>query len=101
MTHLTKHNLISPTQYAFRPNSSTTLALQTIINNIHKHKTKHRFTLAIFVDLSKAYDTISHAKLLHKLRHEFNFSEETTAFFASYFQRREQSTHTHNTRNQI
>jgi hypothetical protein len=50
--------------------------------------------MAIYIDLSKAYDTISHAKLLYKLRHEFNFSAETTAFFASYFQRREQSTHT-------
>ena len=27
MTHLTRHNMISSTQYAFRPNSSTTLAL--------------------------------------------------------------------------
>jgi hypothetical protein len=94
MDHLTKHNLISPTQYAFRPNSSTTLALQTIINNIHQHKSKHKPTLAIYIDLSKAYDTISHAKLIHKLKHEFNFTDSTTAFFATYFQRREQSTHT-------
>ena len=53
MDHLTKHNLISPTQYAFRPNSSTTTALQTIINNIHQHKSKHKPTLAIYIDLSK------------------------------------------------
>ena len=94
MDHLTKHNLISPTQYAFRPNSSTTTALQTIINNIHQHKSKHKPTLAIYIDLSKAYDTISHTKLIHKLRHEFNFTDSTTTFFASYFQHREQSTHT-------
>ena len=94
MDHLTKHNIISPTQYAFRPNSSTTTALQTIINNIHQHKSKHKPTLAIYIDLSKAYDTISHTKLIHKLRHEFNFTDSTTTFFASYFQHREQSTHT-------
>ena len=40
MTHLTKYSLISATQYAFRPNSSTTLALQTILNNIHKNVRK-------------------------------------------------------------
>ena len=28
MTHLIEHNILSPTQYAFRPNSSTTLTLQ-------------------------------------------------------------------------
>ena len=94
MTHLTKHNIISPTQYAFRPNSSTTLALQTIINNIHRQKRKRQPTLAIYVDLSKAYDTISHDKLLHKLRHEFNFTEGTTLFFRSYFTNRKQTTHT-------
>jgi hypothetical protein len=94
MDHLIEHNLISPTQYAFRPNSSTTLALQTIIDNIHKHISQHKPTLAIYVDLSKAYDTISHSKLLHKLRHEFNFSPETTTYFASYFRNRQQSTHT-------
>jgi hypothetical protein len=94
MDHLTKHNIISPTQYAFRPNSSTTLALETIIDNIHKCRHKRHPTLAIYVDLSKAYDTVSHTKLLHKLQNDFNFTPETTAFFASYFRNRTQSTHT-------
>ena len=94
MSHLIEHCLISPTQYAFRPNSSTTLALQTVLNNIHKNVQKRNPTLAIYVDLSKAYDTISHEKLLHKLRHDFNFTPETVDFFASYFRNRQQSTHT-------
>jgi hypothetical protein len=94
MTHLTNNNIISPTQYAFRPNSSTTAALQTILNKIHKHKSTKQPLLAIYIDLSKAYDTIEHERLLHKLRHNFNFTEQTTAFFASYFHNRTQSTHT-------
>ena len=88
MTHLTKHNIISPTQYAFRPNSNTTLALQTIINRIHKHKADKQPLLAIYIDLSKAYDTISHEKLIHKLQNNFNFTQGTTNFFRSYLQRR-------------
>ena len=94
MEHLTEHNIISPTQYAFRPNSSTTLALQTILDNIHKHKSDKHPTLAIYIDLSKAYDTISHEKLLHKLRHDFNFTTETVTFFKSYFRNRIQTMHT-------
>jgi hypothetical protein len=101
MHHLTKHNIISPTQYAFRPDSSTTLALQTILNDIHKHKFKWKPTLAIYIDLSKAYDTISHSKLLHKLRHDFNFSENTVKFFKSYFHNRQQSTHTQNAQSRM
>ena len=94
MAHLLTHNILSPTQYAFRPQSSTTLALQSVLNYIHKHKQHHKPTLAIYVDLSKAYDTISHQKLIHKLQHEFNFAPGTTKFFASYFTNRQQSTHT-------
>lgn len=94
MRHLTTYNIISPTQYAFRPNSNCTLALQTIIDKIHHNKHQHKPTLAIYVDLSKAYDTISHAKLLDKLQNEFHFTPPTVAFFASYFSNRQQSLHT-------
>jgi hypothetical protein len=96
MLHLTKHDLISPTQYAFRPNSNCTLALQTIIDDITKNKSNHNPTLAIYIDLSKAYDTISHQKLITKLRDEFNFTPTAVAFFASYFRNRHQSVHTQN-----
>jgi hypothetical protein len=101
MTFLTTNNIISPTQYAFRPNSSTTLALQTILNKIHKHKRQKHPLLAIYVDLSKAYDTISHEKLLHKLRHDFNFTKNTTDFFASYLSNRQQSTHTQHAKSRM
>jgi len=100
MEHLTKHNIISPTQYAFRPNSNTTLALQTVLDEIHRHTSDNNPTLAIYVDLSKAYDTISHEKLLHKLRHDFNFTAPTVAFFSSYFRNRIQSTHTQHAQSQ-
>ena len=101
MHHLTTHNIISPTQYAFRPNSNTTLALQTIVDRLHKHMKQKQPTLAIYIDLSKAYDTVSHKELIHKLRHHFNFSEHTTAFFATYFQNRRQSTHTQHAQSDI
>ena len=96
MKHLLEHNLISPTQYAFRPHSNTTLALQAVLNDIHERKRKHQPILAIYVDLSKAYDTVSHPKLLQKLQQEFNFAPITTKFFSSYFKNRQQETHTKN-----
>jgi hypothetical protein len=94
MTHLTDNNIISPTQYAFRPNSSTTLALQSILNRLHHNTHQHHPALAIYVDLSKAYDTISHRKLIDKLRKEFNFTPGTLKYFESYFHNRQQSLHT-------
>ena len=94
MTHLTEHNIITPTQYAFRPNSGTTMALQSVINTTHKHRHRRKPTLAIYIDLSKAYDTIKHERLLHKLEHDFSFTPNSVAFFRSYFHNRVQSTHT-------
>ena len=94
MKYLLDHKLISTTQYAFRPHSSTSTALQTILNDIHRHRLRRHPTIAIYIDLSKAYDTVSHEKLLHKLKHNFNFSTDTVAFIASYFRNRRQTTHT-------
>ena len=96
MHHLTTHNVISPTQYAFRPNSSTTLALQTILDSIRQQKQTRKPILAIYIDLSKAYDTVEYSRLLQKLQHLYNFTPETTAFFRSYLTNRQQSTHTTN-----
>lgn len=94
MQHLLQHNMLSPTQYAFRPKSNCTMALQTIIDEIIKQKTQKHPTLAIYVDLSKAYDTVSHDRLISKLKNEFNFTAETTQFFQSYLTNRQQSLHT-------
>jgi hypothetical protein len=96
MEHAIKHNILSRTQYAFRPNSNTTLALQTIINKLHKSKENRQATTAIYIDLSKAYDTVSHRKLLQKLKHDFNFTPNTISFIETYFKDRLQSTHTQN-----
>jgi hypothetical protein len=94
MTHLLTYDLISPHNFAFRPYSDCSLALQTIFDKISLNKKSGRPTLAIFLDLSKAYDTINHDILLHHLQHRFNFDENTTNLFRSYFTNRQQSTHT-------
>lgn len=59
-----------------------------------KQKRKFRPTLATYIDLSKAYDTVSHQKLLRKLRNDFSFSPSTVAFFQSYFTNRTQQLYT-------
>ena len=83
MTHLTRYDILSRTQYAFRPHSNTTITTQTILSNIQNLKGPGRYVLALFIDLSKAYDTIDHATLIHKLRNNINFSDNTTTFFKS------------------
>jgi hypothetical protein len=70
------------------------MALQTIIDKLQKHRDTKHPTLVIYLDLSKAYDTVSHEKLIHKLKYNFNFDHDTITFISTYFKNRIQTTHT-------
>lgn len=65
--HSLSHNIISPKQFGFRQNCSTENALFHFTNKIHEHLNKNEKTLAIFLDLAKAFDSISHELLLEKM----------------------------------
>ena len=66
-SHLSKHDIISEQQFGFRPKFTTEYAIldiyEKLINNLDKKLT----TCAIFLDLAKAFDTVSHDILLRKL----------------------------------
>ena len=62
-----KNNVIHPNQYGFRQNLSTTHAMLDIMSKINNHMIKNKFTVLIFLDLRKAFDTISHDILLKNL----------------------------------
>ena len=67
--HLSKQVLISPNQSGFRPGDSTINQLLLITNNIYKafDERPSREMRAIFLDLSKAFDTVLHEGLIHKV----------------------------------
>ena len=67
--HLCKHNLISPHQSGFCPGDSTINQLLLITHNICRtfDERPSREMWAIFLDLSKAFDTVWHEGLIHKL----------------------------------
>ena len=59
--------IIYENQFGFRKNHSTSHAINYSVGKILENLNKNKHTLGIFIDLSKAFDTINHDKLLTKL----------------------------------
>ena len=64
-----KNDILSKDQYGFRKNRSTELAILDFIDRITKAIDERKFTVGIFLDLSKVFDTINHKILISKLEH--------------------------------
>ena len=64
---LDKHNIFYEKQYGFRKNHSCERAIQNLCGHLLRNKDDGIKSVAIFLDLSKAFDSLSHTLLLKKL----------------------------------
>lgn len=62
-----KNKLLHKNQFGFRKNLSTSDALQLFSDTIFQNLDASKPSMAIFLDLAKAFDTVDHKKLLQKL----------------------------------
>ena len=67
ITFLEENNLIYSNQFGFRKGISTEQAVILFLDEIRSNVDKGRLIGACFVDLTKAFDTISHSTLVSKL----------------------------------
>lgn len=86
---LNKHNIISDRQFGFRQKYSTYMAALDISNFISKGFDNNEYTLGIFLDLSKAFDTVDHNILLSKLFH-YGIRGVAHDWFLDYLSNRKQ-----------
>ena len=84
-----KNNILSEHQYGFRKNRSTELAIIEFIDKITKAIDKGQYTIGIFLDLSKAFDTINHSILIKKLEY-YGIRGVALKWFENYLANRKQ-----------
>ena len=68
-TYFQKNRLLYNGQYGFRMNHSTELAAIELVDRILKDIDNKKLPLAIYMDLSKAFDTLDHNILIKKLQY--------------------------------
>ena len=64
--YLIKYNLLYCKQFGFKKGRSPEYAILQLVEQINQSFEKNEFTLGVFVDLSKAFDTFRHQILLKK-----------------------------------
>ena len=69
MAYLEKFMILRDNQYGFRKNHSISLALVDLYDKILSAIDRKETSVGIFLDLSKAFDTVNHNILFDKLEH--------------------------------
>ena len=86
--YLTVNSLLHANQYDFRAKYSTELALNELVDRIYSQLDGKK-TIAIFMDLSKAFYIIDHEILITKMEH-YGIKNLESQWFKSYLSDRKQ-----------
>lgn len=89
INYIDKHNILYEYQFGFRKGHSTMQAITEITDNLKKAIDSNLYTCGVFLDLSKAFDTVNHSILLNKLR-TYGIRGLPLNWFSSYLKNRKQ-----------
>ena len=81
--YLDDNNLLFDSPYGFRKHHSTELAAVELIDRIYETMDHGDIPISIFLDLSKAFDTLDHSILLNKLEY-YGVKGNASRWLSSY-----------------
>ena len=84
---LNQSNQFYNSQYGFRSHHSCEHAIAELVGNILKNKENGKTTISLFLDLSKAFDSLQHKTLLKKLE-IYGIRGIALKWFTSYLENR-------------
>ena len=87
--YIEKHKIVTEQQYGFRKNRSTEFAIIEFVDKITKAIDQGKYTIGIFLDFSKAFDTINHKILIKKLEF-YGIRGISQKWFENYLENRKQ-----------
>jgi len=88
--HVTSCSTFNDFQSAYRKGYSTETALLHTVNNIRQNMDASKATLAVGLDLSAAFDTVSHTLLLRRLEVSYKVCGPVLSWIESYLSDRSQ-----------
>ena len=86
---LLENNTLYQKQFGFQNAHSTEHAILQLVNQITEAFSQGKFTVGIFLDISKAFDIVNHNILLEKLK-AYEIQSENLKWFRSYLLNRKQ-----------
>ena len=86
---LTKNNILCESQFGFRKKCTTIHAVLKSVNTIAESIDKLSHTIGVFLDFSKAFDSVNHDILLYKLS-RYGIRGQSLDWFKNYLDNRKQ-----------
>ncbi len=83
-THLDANNLNIANQSGYKKSHSTETLLIRVVNDLLIASSESKATIVMLLDLSAAFDTVDHDKLLNILKHELGITGTAWKWFHSF-----------------
>ena len=88
-SYLKSNNILYTNQFGFGKNSDTSDAIIEFLDYVYSSLGKKQSTIAVYLDFSKAFDTVNHEIVMSKLQHN-GIRGVMLSWFKAYLSNRKQ-----------